>query len=362
MLLANGPRQPELTHEIIRRELYQYVFPSPYYPIIGRERDMSELIDRLINQKLPVVCVVGTVGDGKTELVWHVVCRAVDEGHFSAFDWVADRSMYIDSNGNPRPTGLPPLTTSAIYNSMVRHFAWDDLKLCVTDLAERCAKRFREGHYCLVLDNMETQEQLERFLRELSLLVQPNPPRTSRILVTSRVQVSAPFVDYMPLRGLERDAALEYIKHIESRSQGIVISSTDRELLAERTGGNPLFIQIALARYAKNGRNMRQVVDQMRQGSGFFATFQNLFGELYQALSDAAKRVALSAAHYTEEITRDDLEADAAHYLADLDLFEQALTELAAQHVLKPSEVVGCYTIHPLMRAYLVQILRRDAD
>jgi hypothetical protein len=130
--------------------------------------------------------------------------------------------------------------------------------------------------------------------------------------------------------------------------------------LGEKPSGNPLFIQIALARYAKNGRNMRRVVDQMQQGSSFFSTFQNLFSSLYQALSPAAKQVALDAAQYTEEITRDDLEADAAHHLADAEQFEQALTELVDQHVLKPSDIPGYYTIHPLVRAYLVRILERN--
>jgi hypothetical protein len=344
----------------MRRQLYRRVFPSPYYPIIGREREIDELINRLTDKKAPIVCVVGTAGDGKTNLTWHTICRAVDSGLFSAFDWVTDRSMYVDGNGNPRPTNLPPLTTSTIYNSMIQHFEWDDLKLRFTNLAQLCAKRFREGHYCLVLDNMETPDQLERFLHELSPLVQPTPPLTSRILITSRVEVSAPFVDYMPIRGLELEAAIQYVEHIEGNQARITLRNADRELLARATGGNPLFIQIALARYAKNGRNMKRVVDQMQQGSSFFSTFQNLFSSLYQALSPAAKQVALDAAQYTEEITRDDLEADAAHHLADAEQFEQALTELVDQHVLKPSDIPGYYTIHPLVRAYLVRILERN--
>ncbi|PJF30768.1 MAG: hypothetical protein CUN51_06180, partial [Candidatus Thermofonsia Clade 1 bacterium] len=264
----------------MRRQLYRRVFPSPYYPIIGREREIDELINRLTDKKVPIVCVVGTAGDGKTNLTWHTICRAVDSGLFSAFDWVTDRSMYVDGNGNPRPTNLPPLTTSTIYNSMIQHFEWDDLRLRFTNLAQLCAKRFREGHYCLVLDNMETPDQLERFFHELSPLVQPTPPLTSRILITSRVEVSAPFVDYMPIRGLELEAAIRYVRHIEGIQARATLSDLDRELLAEFTGGNPLFIQIALARYAKNGRNMKRVVDQMRQGSSFFSTFQNLFSGL----------------------------------------------------------------------------------
>lgn len=107
---------------------------------------------------------------------------------------------------------------------------------------------------------------------------------------------------------------------------------------------------------------MRRIIEQIREGSSFFSTFQNLFSSLYEALSPAAKQVALDAAQYTEEITRDDLEAEALRHLPDVEQFEQALTELVDQHVLKPSNITDHYTIHPLIRAYLVGILERDVS
>lgn len=361
-LLAVQQREGSLHPDALRRELYRRVYPAPYYPIIGREREIDELLNRLSDKRASIICVVGTAGDGKTNLTWHAVCRAVDSGMFTAFDWVTDRSMYLDSNGNPRPTNLPPLTPSAIFNSMIRHLGWDNLKLYATNLAERCATRFREGHYCLVLDNMETPDQLRQFLHDLSTLVQPNPPRTSRILITSRVEVNTPLVDYIPIKGLEDEAAVKYVRHIENKQARATLSDEERALLAKHTNGNPLFIQIALARYAKNGRNMRRIIEQIREGSSFFSTFQNLFSSLYEALSPAAKQVALDAAQYTEEITRDDLEAEALRHLPDVEQFEQALTELVDQHVLKPSNITDHYTIHPLIRAYLVGILERDVS
>ncbi len=359
-LLAVQQREGFLHPDALRRELYRRVYPAPYCPIIGREREIDELLNRLSDKRARITCVVGTAGDGKTNLAWHAICRAVDSGIFTAFDWVTDRSMYLDSNGNPRPTDLPPLTPSAIFNSMIKHFEWDELKLYATNLAERCAKRFREGHYCLVLDNMETPDQLRQFLHELSILVQPNPPRTSRILITSRVEVNTTLVNYMPINGLEHEAAVKYVRHIENDQARAMLSDQERELLAECTGGNPLFIQIALARYAKNGRNMKRIIEQIRQGSSFFSTFQNLFSSLYEALSPAARQVALDAAQYTEEITRDDLEAEARRHLPDVEQFEQALTELVDQHVLKLGDIPDYYTIHPLIRAYLVGVLERD--
>jgi hypothetical protein len=359
-LLARPSQDAPSSQDILRQKLYRRVFPSPYTPIIGRDREIDDLLNRLGDRNSPIVCVVGTAGDGKTNLTWHTVCRAVDSGLFSAFDWVTDRSMYVDSNGDPRPTDLPALRPDAIFNSMINNFDWADLKLIARDVAERCAKKFREGHYCLVLDNMETTAQLERFLRELSILVQPTPPRTSRILITSRVESSAPFVSHMPLKGLEREAAIAYVKHMETRYANVALSDSDREQLAEITGGNPLFIQIALARYVRNGRNIRLIVDQVRQSNSFFSTFQNLFGGLYESLSPAAKQVALDAAQYTEEITREDLEADAEYYMSDSEQFERALMELVSQQVLKPSDVAGYYTIHPLVRAYLTHMTERN--
>ncbi|MBO9310253.1 MAG: hypothetical protein J7551_10785 [Chloroflexi bacterium] len=164
----------------------------------------------------------------------------------------------------------------------------------------------------------------------------------------------------MSLKGLTREAAIEYVKHMEARYANIALSDSDREQLAEVTGGNPLFIQIALARYVRNGRNIKLIVDQVRQSNSFFSTFQNLFGGLYESLSPTAKQVALDAAQYTEEITREDLEADAEHYISDSEQFERALMELVSQQVLKPSDIAGYYTIHPLVRAYLMHISERS--
>lgn len=339
-------------------EQYRRVFPSPSEVIFGRDPDMSHLLTLLSDRQHPIVCISGTAGDGKTNLAWHTMRRALDEGLFTHFDWVTDRSMYVDSNGEPRPTGLPALHTDSIFNSMIKHFHWDELKLRATNLASQCAQRFREGHYCLVLDNMETQGQLEHFLKTLSVLVHPKVPRTSRILITSRVEYPTMNVKFMPIKGLDSESVIEYIKHVERNQNNVLLTDDERKLLAGATGGNPLFIQIAIARYARaqTGRDMRSLIAHIREGDRFYKAFQNLFGGLYDALSATAQQIALDAAIYFEEITQEDLLSDATMHTEDEDAFEQALAELVDQRVLVPSNIRGKYTMHPLIRAYLTRV------
>ncbi len=339
-------------------ELYQRVFPSPSQRIWGRDHDMSQLLTMLSDRQHPIVCISGTAGDGKTNLAWWAMRRAVEEGLFTHFDWVTDRSMYVDSNGEPRPTGLPALHTDSIFNSMIKHFSWDELKLRATNIASQCAQRFREGHYCLVLDNMETQGQLEHFLRALSVLVHPKVPRTSRILITSRVEYPTMNVKFMPIKGLALESVIAYIKYVEKSQNNVRLTDNERQLLAKATDGNPLFIQIAIARYARaqTHQDMRELIAHIQKGDRFYKAFQNLFGGLYDALSAAAQQIALDAAIYSEKITQEDLLSDAAMHTEDEDIFEQALAELVDQRVLVASNVRGQYTMHPLIRAYLTRV------
>ena len=343
-------------------ELYRRVFPSPSQVVFGRDHDMSQLLTLLEDKRSPILCISGTAGDGKTNLAWHTMCRALDEGLFTHFDWVTDRSMYVDSNGDPRPTGLPALHTDSIFNSMIKHFSWDELKLRATNLASQCAQRFREGHYCLVLDNMETQGQLEHFLKTLSVLVHPKVPRTSRILITSRVEYPTMNVKFMPIKGLASEAVIQYIQYVERNQNNVLLTDAERQALADATGGNPLFIQIAIARYARAqaGQKMSELIEHMREGDRFYKAFQNLFGGLYAALGATAQQIALDAAIYYEEITYEDLLSDAAMHTEDEDAFEQALAELVDQRVLVPSNVRGTFTMHPLIRAYLTRVKKHE--
>ncbi len=93
---------------------------------------------------------------------------------------------------------------------------------------------------------------------------------------------------------------LQYIESVEHSQNNVLLTDSERQALAVATGGNPLFIQIAIARYARaqTWQKMSDLIEHMQKGDRFYKAFQNLFGGLYDALSATAQQIALDAAVY----------------------------------------------------------------
>lgn len=349
-------------------ELLERVFPRPPQKLTGRKVDFDRVGEAL--RESPIVVIDANPGSGKTSLAYHVTLHARDSEFVTHVDWNTDKRVMIDIDGKERDTHQPPLTYEAVLLSMANRFGWMDvLETPDTQLRrieDLCCKHLRKEMCLIVLDNIESVRGYEEMLRKLGDLIRPKRSalQLSHILVTSRVILPFDGCWRVDVHGLDADETNEYIGVLEKRYQNKnqpLLTKLQRDQLYQVTEGNPLCIQIAVARCFDATSKFDRIIDQLRSGTGFYAMFNNLFGGVCETLDFAACRMAVNAAS-ADPITYAKIYADWATDFpeADEEVLLQALHTLIRMNILYPSSAGDdwtgtIYTMHPLIRAYLQQ-------
>jgi hypothetical protein len=350
-------RRPVLDNDY--PELARRVHPTFPAKLFGRSIDLDRVLEGM--QHAPICVIDSVAGNGKTALAWYAAKRAVKSGLVRYFEWTTDKRVMINSQGKPTSTGEKPLDFNRIMRSMAVRFNWHDVATAQdNELEGLCADRLQRGLYLLVIDNLETMSQYEEVVERLHILLHPigdRSPQMSRGLITSRVHVAHQGCSRVEIEGLDLQATEELIQYNESTlfSQRIdPLTSLQRKTLWEATAGNPLFLNIALSRYKTYPQRFDEIIDHLRAGNNFFNAFENLFGVLYENLSDEARWLASAAVKY-EVITLERLLSAWNTAGGNREEFDLALGSLISSRVLDVTSAGnGEYTFHPLIRAYIL--------
>jgi hypothetical protein len=349
-------------------DLLDRVFPPPPSQLIGRSLDLDHVLGAL--SASPIVVVDSNPGVGKTSLAWHAALHARDSGFVTRLDWNTDKRSMIDIDGEERPIvqNQQPLTYLSILRSMAVRFKWWDAMMIpddrLTKLEETCRKHLRQELCLIVLDNIETVVGYEELLRRLAELIRPKRGalQLSHVLVTSRVMLPFEGCQRVQIKGLDEYGTDQYITVLEDRQRNNArapLDAAQRAVLFEETQGNPLCVQIAVARYLDGIASFDTIIDQLRSGTGFYAMFKNLFGGLFDDLTREEVSMAVNAA-FADPITYAKLKQNwLIEFSEDTEAaFIKALRTLIRLNILYPSgvgeETEGVfYTMHPLIRTYL---------
>lgn len=340
-------------------DLYSQVFPRPPKHLFGRQQDKSRVLEGIQERAVSVIDGIG--GDGKTALAWFSAKAAVQEKLVDNFDWTTDKRSTINIYGQPESTGVEPLDFYHILLSMALRFGWSELLgRPENQLQNHCADRLSKGFYLIVVDNLETISDSEMLVRRLQeMLKRRGKTLTSRALVTSRVQVPQTDLWRINIRGIEAQDRLNYIRFVAPSMAIKPRDLTDAQCheLAQGTDGNPLLIQIALARYAiaPGYKTFTAILDDLRHDpTNAYSTFQHLFEPLIGELPQPVIWLAIFAA-VRSAIDYEDLREAWTEHFADAQIsFIEALATLLRYRILDPSaQEPGRYTMHSLIRAYL---------
>jgi hypothetical protein len=351
-------------------EIWRHVYPPPPARLFGRKADLALTLNCM--EKYPVTIIDGAAGDGKTSLAWFAARKALEVGLCNAFDWKTDKRYILDDQGKPIKLGVEPLNFEDILVSLVLQFKWNDLiGLRGTRLERACAERLRTGLYLIVVDNLETVPDSTTVVKTLLSILErkkSREPLTSRALITSRVRINQRDCAQVPIQGIEQSERAPYIRYLEPTMAIYQRPLSDQECHAlsadDVTGGNPLFIQLALYRYSnsQNERNFNEIVENLRQGSDFYVTFTHLFEGLVNELSADAKGLAEFAA-FRDVVEHDELweiwirqtryPEMSVNDQRELKMrFVEAIDQLIRCRILNTASE-GTYTMHSLIRSYL---------
>ncbi|MCU0465477.1 MAG: hypothetical protein MUF38_13025 [Anaerolineae bacterium] len=342
-------------------ELRRRVYPRPPDKLFGRTDAQRALVSCL--ESSPAVALVGVGGEGKTALGWYGAVQAVTEQLCYDMAWFTDKRYLIDLHGKRVDIPGTP-SDQAFFEEMLRglavRFRWSDVMGAVGDnLINKCADRLRVGRYLVVVDNLETVEASATVARQLVEMVVPHGLKAglaSRVLFTSRQQVGQYGCTDLLISGLSVEASTAYLHHLVAGWRpDHPLSAGQATALAHATKGNPQLLLIAARRWAQ--RLDHAVIDETitALSSGRDDVLGMLFDPLIEALSAEAPvfaRLIAQACVNRMEVS--------GHELADLyraaglaGKFDHLTNELIDHCVLSPLNG-GRYTMHPLVRAYLV--------
>lgn len=371
-------------------ELLRHVHPYPQNELFGRDRDFNR-IGNMIGEQL-VTPIVSEAGDGKTAFAWHSATLMKSQQGFRCFDWVTDKTSYIspitgeeESIPNAEATRLKGRYKSRITDSAIGRFIkvdadWE-VALDTQDSEQRHAitqEMVRDGHYLLVVDNIESTDAHNEIIRYLTEFLGGSTGATqSRALVTSRKPTTGDNIqnqhDYS-LGGIHPDGVDSLATSIQ-RGFSTPLSLDRCHELAEHAHYNPLFLQIALNRYRfePTEAEFKRIIDDLQHGHSL--AFQQLFSPLEQRLTKhGARSLALYIAQEPSSLKRDKLRRVWKRIYAQLfsdraaldpiqatTAFNAALRELIYNRIVSvASPQDEEYTMHPLIRAYFRQRSRQS--
>lgn len=289
----------------INIDLLQKRLPTPNTShIVGINEQLSYLNDILTKRQSPwTVLLVGLGGIGKTTLADTLTRHLVLQGWFTDIGWVSAKANALNSLGTVRPIHQPALTIDKLVHSLIIQLFGDVFKesrLPYHQALPSLQRRLKEKPHLIVIDNLETIEDIQELIPTLNRLANP-----SKFVLTSRYSLfGEDGVFHFSVPELKVEHAIELIRE-EARIRNIpfLIKASDEELtpIYEIIGGNPLALRLVVGQ--AHFRSLHMIWQGLKKARG--QTAENLYSYIYQqawaSMSETTRRLFLAMPFIIDE-------------------------------------------------------------
>lgn len=295
--------------------------PSGY---VRRENLENEVRERLLDDRHPIITLVGRGGIGKTSLVLTILHGISETRRYESIVWFSARDIDLTSSG-PKAVQPRTLTEKEIcqeYSDLISSLGEKPNKYrMVRDMRseDKVARLF-------VFDNFETV----RSPIDLYQWIDMNIRLPSKAVITSRFRdFKADFP--IEVHGMEYSESIELIRRTAS-SLGIrELVRTQEETITEESEGHPYIIKIILGEIADKGRFGRPSRILARKDDILDA----LFERTYDNLSLLAQRIFLTLSGWRSTVPQLALEA-VVHWRTSEGVYpESAVDELVRMSLIE---------------------------
>jgi hypothetical protein len=278
--------------------------PVPTEDYVSRPALEAELLALLLEQRRPIVTLLGSGGVGKTSLSLKVLQDVYNTDRFTAVVWLSARDIDLQLRGpkSVRPTVRTQEDMSALYASLVLHDEKRQEKnFNARTFFEAELTKSSIGPCLFVFDNFETTSSpievynwIDTYIRE------PN-----KVLITTRLRDFRG--DYpIEINGMSRGESMALIESTTRRlSIADFVTSGYAEQLIDLSEGHPYIIKMLLGQVAheRKASNIRSLV------AGSNEVLTALFERTYASLTPCAQRAFLTLAAWNASVPRVALEA-----------------------------------------------------
>lgn len=220
---------------------------SPTYTrLFGKDEQIRTLAAQLTRWDAPWIFVVAGIGGiGKTTLADALARQLLDQCCFSDIGWVTARQMLFNAGGSLTAVAQPMLTAQALVETLSYQLVGAAFtgQRSSEEALVALAQRLKSAPHLIVIDNLETVQDVETLLPTLRRLVNP-----SKILLTTRHSLGTEGDFYHTVvPELTMDEALALVRQeaaIRNIPQVLAASDADLYPIYETVGGNPLALRL----------------------------------------------------------------------------------------------------------------------
>jgi len=339
--------------------------PRRYTHLVGREKEISDILVRLCspdNDAPAIVAITGLGGIGKTALAREVVERVLTEGVFEGLVWESAKPDELEAD-TLSVLDRPELTYESLLDAIARQLGLDVLsKLPSRELETRLRAILHTKSYLIVVDNLETVEAYRALARRLHDLLSPGMPgQPTRALLTSRERlVDLPYLFDYYINGLSKPDSRIFLRQEATDRNAVGLTNAAPGLLDEIfeiTQGMPLAMKLVVSQYLL-GIAVDTELERLK-GAKEEELYRFLYLRLWFRLSVPAQKVLAAIAAFAASVARFMLQP--VSKTRD-DEFTAALVELARMSLVEPSdhatEAERRYSIHQMTRWFINSPLR----
>jgi hypothetical protein len=325
-----------------------------YDTLIGREHYSNALLQHLHNTSIHLIVLSGMGGIGKTALAREVVGRCLDDRSFLRIIWVSAVTQYFVGEK------IQQLHSSRItFEDILTKIAHDCRRydiVCLPFHKKRAAVSCLLEVYnlLLVIDNLETVEDSDRVVDDLSSII-----GRSKLLMTTRHAPSNEIARRIHLPGLEGEGVRRFLlTEAERRDLSLSSAIADPAILdriGHVTGGAPLAMKLVIGQLKELPLDVvLQMLSRASSREDDYELYRFLFIQSWELLSSDEREVLVNMSVFPPNI------GDTADAISEISTVSKTSLWRAMRKLVQLSLVektgVGreVYFLHPLT-SYFVQ-------
>lgn len=332
---------------------------QPFDQLIGRDKWVDHILSILRDPNgPPIISLTGIGGIGKTAIAFEVGQRAQQEGYFNDTLWESAKQYDLLGTSlvaNPDIT----ITKESLINSLAKQLGrYEMLQLHPDERRLRLQYILQHNPYLIIVDNLETVEDSQSLVEELSSLLKP-----SRSILTSRLRLNHnKRIREFRIKGLPETAAIKFIQK-EAEMKGISTVAKAKRVTLKRisaaTGGMPLAIKFFLAQVGA-GLSIDEEVFRLENAENEELLYRYIYFDLWSTLAIPAQKMMVAIPAFASSVPRFLLQPVAR--VTD-DQFETAADELIKKSLVERIDhediLKRRYSVHQLTRHFINSDLKK---